>query len=162
MTLPCGPAIRLPRSTAASHNLFAPAPAAAGAAAAPFLLPDGRQPRVDCFFSDKQLRAECWQEELARLSVLVIEAGSFRNPLKSGVARLEDVDLRVLDECHHVLRSHAFNMVMSKYRPEAGKPQVGCTLRLCSTRHAAQGTQVTHRTKAGSNCQHWTPLLRCL
>lgn len=144
MTLPRGPAIRMPRSTAASHDLFAPAPAAATAATAPFLLSDGRQPRVDCFFSDQQLRAECWQEELSRLSVLVIEAGSFRNLLKSGVARLEDVDLLVLDECHHALRSHAFNMVMSKYRPEAGKPQVGCTLRLCS-KQAARRSPTGHR-----------------
>ena len=36
-----------------------------------------------------------WEAELQRLSVLVMESGSFRNLLASGKARLEHLDLLV-------------------------------------------------------------------
>ena len=42
-----------------------------------------------------QLRPEMWASELQRLSVLVMESGSFRNLLASGAARLEHLDLLV-------------------------------------------------------------------
>ncbi|GAX84396.1 hypothetical protein CEUSTIGMA_g11818.t1 [Chlamydomonas eustigma] len=80
--------------------------------------------RVDWFCSDRQLHPDHWREELQRLSVLVMESGSMRNLLVCGAARLEDLDLVVLDECHHTTKEHAYAKVMSYYDSSASKPQI--------------------------------------
>ena len=46
-------------------------------------------------FLSIQLRPESWQAELGRLSVLVMESGSFRNLLVKGAAQLSDIGLLV-------------------------------------------------------------------
>ena len=50
---------------------------------------------IICLLCYVQLRPEMWASELQRLSVLVMESGSFRNLLACGAARLEHLDLLV-------------------------------------------------------------------
>lgn len=50
---------------------------------------------MDGKFPSVQLRPESWRAELSRLSVLVMESGSFRNLLVKGAAQLSDIDLLV-------------------------------------------------------------------
>lgn len=51
----------------------------------------------------KQLKPDQWLNELGRLSVIVIECGSFRNLIEdpSKKVSLSHLALLVLDECHH-------------------------------------------------------------
>ncbi|KAF5836541.1 hypothetical protein DUNSADRAFT_5829 [Dunaliella salina] len=83
-------------------------------------------PVVDWFCGDKPLIQGTWSAELSRLGVVVLEARSFLNLLDEDQAQLEDVDMLVLDECHHTDKLHPYAVVMSYYNaltPE-NRPQV--------------------------------------
>ena len=75
--------------------------------------------RVDSFCGGgNQLKADQWLNELNRLSVLVVESGSFKNLLEDGRKQvcLSRIDLLVLDECHHAKESHPYAVILRHYK----------------------------------------------
>ncbi|KAF5835945.1 P-loop containing nucleoside triphosphate hydrolase protein [Dunaliella salina] len=91
-------------------------------------------PVVDWFCGDKPFPPSsgphsAWDDELEHLSVLVFEANTFLNLLKRDAsghvrARMADVDLLVLDECHHCSKEHPYAGIMGYYFASPKKPQV--------------------------------------
>ena len=57
---------------------------------------------------------------------MVFEAKSFQNLVNRGTAQLTDVDLLVLDECHHTVGNHPFAAVINQLQvlPKEMQPQV--------------------------------------
>ena len=76
-----------------------------------------KQHRVDFFCGAKQLKADQWLNELSRLSVMVIESGSFRNLLEDPKKRvcLSHINLLIFDECHHCKDDHPYAVALKHY-----------------------------------------------
>ena len=60
-------------------------------------------------------------EEIAKFNVITLTAQLLLNALKSGEVRITDIDLLVIDECHHTDLDHPYNMIMLCYRKEKMK-----------------------------------------
>eukprot|EP00798_Chlamydomonas_sp_ICE-L_P002815 gene2815-12570_t len=84
---------------------------------------------VDHFNSEKPLTPYNWGAVLNHGSMFVVVAAVFNNLLRNGGADsiLNDIDLLVLDECHHTVKDHPYAKIMEQY----------CTL--CEARDGGSG-----------------------
>ena len=62
-----------------------------------------------------ELAIHDWNAELTQRKVAVFTAGLFVELLKDARLSLEEVELLVLDECHHCVKQHPFNVIMKDH-----------------------------------------------
>lgn len=69
-------------------------------------------------------------EYIRKYDVVVLTAQILVNCLKNNEVRLSDIDLLIMDECHHTTQNHPYNAIMLEYHrrrrsdPSAKLPQV--------------------------------------
>ncbi|KAL1131765.1 hypothetical protein AAG570_011378 [Ranatra chinensis] len=59
--------------------------------------------------------ADIWKQELDKNQVLVMTAQVFLNMLHHGYISLPDVNLLIMDECHHAVNHHAMRQIMQQF-----------------------------------------------
>ncbi|XP_024538863.1 endoribonuclease Dicer homolog 1 isoform X1 [Selaginella moellendorffii] len=68
-----------------------------------------------------------WQREFQSKEVLVMTAQILLNILRHSIVRMEDIDLLILDECHHAVKKHPYSLVMSEFyhlAPKEKRPKI--------------------------------------
>lgn len=73
---------------------------------------------TQAFNSEHSLTAASWPAELARCSVMVMTAQVYLNVLQrlGADALCRQVQLLILDECHHTVKGHPYNALMDYYK----------------------------------------------
>ncbi|GAV80355.1 dsrm domain-containing protein/DEAD domain-containing protein/Helicase_C domain-containing protein/Ribonuclease_3 domain-containing protein/PAZ domain-containing protein/dsRNA_bind domain-containing protein [Cephalotus follicularis] len=71
--------------------------------------------------------ARRWQWEFETKQVLVMTAQILLNILRHSIVKMEEINLLILDECHHAVKKHPYSLVMSEFyhtTPKEKRPSV--------------------------------------
>lgn len=85
---------------------------------------------VSAFSSNNQLIPQAWRHLACAHNVMVMTPQLLLNVMDfykdvEGYSIFTEIDLLILDECHHVRKEHAYNKIMTAHREAKGrKPQV--------------------------------------
>ncbi|KAJ1957571.1 Dicer-like protein 1 [Linderina pennispora] len=82
------------------------------------VISDNTQHRVEKFVGSAGIEAwgkSGWKAHWAKSTVQVMTHQIFLNALRHGYISLEDIDLLVIDECHHTRGNHPYALIMSEF-----------------------------------------------